>query len=367
MPFLFFFLLLTSSCTASTPPPGQVLQSKGQPFRFELLAERDDSVWGFDFLSDGRMIFTERGGVLAVLDLTSKKVTPITGAPKVFARGQGGLLDVRVHPTNKQRLYLTYAEPVSGGKATTAFGSGTLEGQQLSGFKKYFSAHEPNSNKQHFGSRIEFDGKGFIFVTVGDRGERDQAQNLELHMGSILRFKEDGSVPADNPFQGRANAKPEIWAYGIRSPQGLAMRPGTDELWLAEMGPRGGDELNLIKKGANYGWPEATYGSEYYGPRIGVPVKDGVTPPVAHWVPSISPSGFTFYSGDALPGWKGNGFLANLSGSHLRRLVFEGQKVVQQEVLLEDMARFRNVRTGPDGFLYLSTDDGKIGRLVPAK
>jgi len=366
MPYILAILFLSSACSAVTPPADQVIQSEAHHFRFELLAERDGSVWGFDFLDKNRMIFTERSGTVGILDLQTKIVTPLSGAPKVAARGQGGMLDVRVHPTQKSRIYLTYSEPGEGRSSTTAFSSAVLEGAELKNFKKYFSAHAPNSGTQHFGSRIEFDGNGHIFITVGDRGERSQVQDLGYHIGSVLRFREDGSVPKDNPFLNRKGARPEIWAYGVRSPQGLALRPGTDELWLADMGPRGGDELNLIKKGLNYGWPEVTLGREYHGPSIGEKSKPGMIDPVAHWVPSISPSAFTFYSGDKFSAWKGNGFLANLSGTHLRRLVFEGQKVVKQEALLEDVARFRNVRTGPEGFLYVSTDDGRIGRLVPA-
>jgi glucose/arabinose dehydrogenase len=188
---------------------------------------------------------------------------------------------------------------------------------------------------------------------------------LSSHQGKVLRIKEDGSIPKENPFFGNATSLPEIWSFGHRSPQGLAMRPGTEDLWLAEMGPRGGDEVNLIQKGENYGWPEATYGSEYYGPKIGQKSKAGMKEPIAYWVPSISPSALAFYSGEKFPHWKGNIFLANLSGSHIRRLVLKGNEVVKQEALLEDMVRFRNLRTGPDGFLYLSTDDGLIGRLVP--
>ena len=247
--------------------------------------------------------------------------------------------------------------------ATTALASADLSGNSLKNFKKLLSADATNNNGQHFGSRIEFDGKGHVFVTVGDRGERDKAQSLTSHQGKVLRIKEDGSLPKDNPF--KTPSLPEIWSLGHRSPQGLAMRPGSDELWLAEMGPRGGDEINLIQKEANYGWPEATYGSEYYGPKIGEKTIPGMKEPVVFWVPSISPSALAFYTGEKFPHWKGNIFLANLSGSHIRRLVLKDKEVVKQEVLLEDMARFRNLRSGPDGFLYLSTDDGKIGRLIP--
>lgn len=348
-------------------PPETIYESATQKFRFELLTQRKDVIWGFDFLPDNRIVFTERGGAVGILDLKNKSVTLLQGTPEVWVSGQGGMLDVRAHPSNPRKIYLTYSEPVGRG-GTTAFASATLEGNRLVDFKKHFSAHEPNSESIHFGSRIEFDGKGHVFVTVGDRDQRKRAQDLGYHQGKVLRFHEDGSVPMDNPFVNKSGAKPEIWSYGHRSPQGLVRHPVTGELWLAEMGPRGGDELNLIKPGANYGWPVATYGKEYWGPSIGATAAPGTEPPVAYWVPSISPSGMTFYNGSVFPKWKGNAFLANLSGMHLRRLVVEGHKIVSQEPLFEGQGiRFRNVRPGSDGFLYVSTDDGRIARLVPAR
>ncbi|MEN0060287.1 MAG: PQQ-dependent sugar dehydrogenase, partial [Bdellovibrio sp.] len=275
----------------------------------------------------------------------------------------GGLLDVRVHPVRKNEIYFTYSLP-QGQSATTALARGTLEGTQLKQVKNIFVAHEANSNEIHFGSRIEFDRDGHIFITVGDRNERKQVQDLGYHMGKVLRLNEDGSAPQDNPFVQNKKARPEIWALGIRSPQGMAWHPSTGDLWVAEMGPRGGDELNIIKKGLNYGWPLITYGREYWGGKIGEKEKAGLEQPIIYWTPSISPSAMTFYTGSLFPQWKNNIFLANLSSRHLRRLVLEGNKVVQQEELLKDEARFRNVRTGPDGALYVSTDDGKIARLT---
>lgn len=354
--------------TQSEKPKAQVHESAGQKFRLENLTQQSDVIWGFDFLPDGRIVFTERAGSLKILNPKDNSVTSIKGAPKVWANGQGGLLDVRVHPTKGSTLYLTYSEPLKGG-ATTALAMATLSGNELRDLKTLFSAHEPNSNRIHFGSRIEFDGKGHIFVSIGDRNDRPKVQDLSFHIGKVIRLKEDGTVPSDNPFVKQKGAKPEIWSLGHRSPQGLARHPETGDLWLSEMGPRGGDEINLIKRGANYGWPIVTYGREYYGPKIGKGTSQpGMEDPVAHWVPSISPSGTAFYNGDRFPAWKGNLFLGNLSGTHLRRLVLSGQKVKDQEVLLEDLGmRIRNVRAGPDGYLYLSTDDGKIARLVPAQ
>lgn len=340
--------------------------SEGQKFAVETLVDLDEPIWGLDFLPSGRIIFTQRHGKMFIHE-GPKKLIEISGLPKVHAEGQGGLLDVRAHPhfNKNQFIYFTYSEPV-GGKSTTALGRGKLQGNKLVEIKKLFSAEKPNTNSHHFGSRIEFDEGGHVFITIGDRGKRDQAQDLSDHLGTVVRLKEDGGLPEDNPFIKQKGAKAEIWSYGHRSPQGLARHPKTGELWLVEMGPRGGDEVNLIQKGKNYGWPVTTHGSEYYGPKIGKPKKEGMEQPLVYWVPSISPSGADFYDGDRFPKWKGNLFLACLSGQHLRRLVLEGYQVVKQEVLLKDLDyRFRHVRRGPDGLLYLGTDEGKLIRLSP--
>lgn len=341
-------------------------ESAGQKFLYENLMNREDVIWGFDFLEDGKIIFTERRGAMGIFDPSSKQVSFISGVPPVWAQGQGGLLDIRVHPTRKKEIYFAYSMPQGSG-ATTAIARATLEGNKLKNLKQLFVAHSESKNGEHFGTRIEFDKSGHIYFAVGDRGERPRVQDLSFHMGKILRLNDDGSIPKDNPFVNTKNARPEIWALGIRNAQGLAIHPESQELWEAEMGPRGGDEVNIIHKGKNYGWPVITYGREYWGPKIGDTKKEGMEQPIVYWVPSISPSGMTIYTGNAFPAWKNNAFLANLSGQHLRRLVIKDNKIVQQEELIAGTARFRNVRTGPDGFLYVSTDDGQISRLVPAK
>lgn len=340
-------------------------ESEGQKFVPENIIQREDVIWGFDFLPEGKIIFTERSGKMFVHDPASKKSVEVSGVPKVYAVGQGGLLDVRVHKdfAKNNRIYFTYSEPV-GNLSTTAFAMAELKDNKLTNIKKIFSGDKPNDNDIHFGSRIEFDGKGHMFVTMGDRDDRPRVQDLKFNQGKVMRFMEDGSIPSDNPFLKVKDAKPEIYSLGIRSPQGLSLNPVTGEIWEAEMGPRGGDEINVIKAGANYGWPEVTYGREYYGPKIGKPSKEGMEESVIHWVPSISPSGMAFYTGDKFPKWKNNIFLGTLSGTHLRRIVLDGKKVVKEEKLLADKEwRFRNVRTGPDGFLYYSTDEGKLGRI----
>jgi glucose/arabinose dehydrogenase len=331
--------------------------------RFEELHKISDSVWGLDFLADGRVIFTAREGKMSVLDLKTKKTTDVTGLPKIYVAGQGGLLDVRVGPD--QFIYFTYSEPHKAG-STTALMKAKLDGNKLTENKLLFSGKSPNDNDIHFGSRIEFDDKGHVFFTMGDRNDRDKAQVLNYHMGKVLRLKLDGSTPSDNPFVGKKDALPEIWSLGHRSPQGLVRHPVTGDLWEAEMGPRGGDEINLIKAGANYGWPKATYGKEYWGPSIGDNKVNGTVQPQVYWVPSISPSAITFYTGDKYPQWKHSLFVATLSGEHVRRLTLDGERITGQEELLAKMGRrWRVVRTGPDGELYLASDEGHIGRLLP--
>lgn len=349
-PYLIFSLLLMAAdlTTAKT------FKSKLYEFKLETLSEQGDVVWGFDFLSPNEMIFTERSGKLKLLNLSTKKVTEISGVPAVHARGQGGLLDVRVF--NGKKIFFTFSETQKNSLSATALASADIEGSSLKNYKKIFTASPSAGTNIHFGSRIEFDGgKKYLFVSSGERNERKQVQNKHSDLGKILRFSLSGVSTR------------ELWTYGHRNPQGLAMAPD-GSLWESEMGPQGGDEVNLIEKGNNYGWPDVTYGREYTGQPIGPKSKPGVTEPVAYWVPSISPSAICFYTGDQFPYWKGNLFVGTLSGQHLRRLKIENKKVTEQEELLvSENLRFRNVRTGPDGYLYVSTDSGLIARLVPAK
>ncbi len=318
-----------------------------------VLVQRDDVVWGFDFLPDGRVVFTERGGRVGLLDPKTGKVAVVKGAPAVWEKGQGGLLDVKVHPdfAKNKLVYLTWSHPVDDG-AATALGRGRLEGDALTGFERLLLTNAGGGNGEHFGSRLEFDG-AHLYMTVGERGHRELAQDLKRHNGKVLRLTHDGK-PAGAGLPG---ALPEVWTWGNRNPQGIAKRPGTDQLWEVEFGPRGGDELNLLKKGVNYGWPVITYGREYWGPKIGTTVKEGLEQPVVHWTPVISPSGMTFLDKDTVA-------LACLSGRHIRLVTLAGDKAGAQRSLLEGKNwRVRHVRKGPDGLLWFSTDDGKIGRL----
>jgi glucose/arabinose dehydrogenase len=342
-------------------------ESAGQSFHVEVLAEQKDCIWGFDFLPSGNIVFTLRDGELKQLNTNTHEVTTIKNAPEVAIKGQGGLLDVRVHPkfSSTHWLYLTYSVALPSGM-TTRLARAELTDGTLTHFQVLFTAFEANDNRIHFGGRIEFDSQGHVFLSMGERNERDKAQSLGFDNGKILRLNEDGSIPSDNPFIDTAGARPEIWSLGHRNPQGLAIHPQTDELWEAEFGPLGGDEINLIKPSQNYGWPLITYGREYYGLSIGEGTsKEGMQQPTAYYVPSISPSGIGFYDGDAFPQWKGNLFVAALSGQQLRRLVIDNHQVVNQEALLTDLKwRFRHVRRGIDGLLYFSTDEGRLARIV---
>lgn len=343
-------------------------ESEGQKFTVQTIFEGKDVIWGFEFLDlkqNDEMVFTERSGKLKYLNLKTMKAHEISGVPKVWAEGQGGLLDVYLdHKTND--LYLTYSEPV-GKEATTSLFKGKLSADKtkLEG-KNIFQAKAISSEGEHFGSRIVIDKDGFLFIGVGDRGQRDLAQQLNNHNGKILRLTNEGKAAAGNPFISSKKGLPEIWSYGHRNPQGLII-DSRGALLDAEFGPRGGDEVNLIVKEANYGWPVITYGKEYWGPSIGPGAKPGMEQPLYHWTPSISPSGMAEYKGSAFPKFDGNLLLATLSGSHLHRIVTDKtRKIIKEENLLSDLnERFRQVKVGPDGFIYLSTDSGKILRMKP--
>ena len=322
--------------------------------------------WGMIFINKKELLFTEREGNLKILHIPTGKIQSVTGLPEVFSQGQGGLLDVALHPhfhTNKI-IYFTFSQKKKFRGYTTALAKAELKNNRLDNVKILFSAKPLTATQRHFGSRILF-RKGFLFFTVGDRGHKQEAQNLNSHLGKLLRLTDDGNIPPDNPFVGQKQAQPEIWSYGHRNPQGLALHPDTDEIWLQEHGPKGGDEINIIKKGGNYGWPVITYGKSYAGFKIGVGVaKEGMQQPVKYWTPSIAPCGLLIYSGKQFPKWKGNIFSGALVLTHLNRL--KNKKPLEEERLLADLnLRVRNVIEGPDGFIYIAADRGWILKLKP--
>ena len=323
--------------------------------------------WALAFLPDGDALVTERPGRLLRLDPATGERRVITGTPEVDARNQGGLLDIELHPdfADHQWVYLTWAGACERGNATH-LGRGRLSGDRLVDFETLFIATPCVQSTKHFGSRIVFDRDGYLFMTIGDRGERDRAQDLGDHNGSILRLNDDGSIPADNPFVGRDDALPAIYSYGHRNPQGAAIHPKTGALWIHEHGPRGGDEINLPVAGGNFGWPKATHGREYWGPQIGPDSLPGTIAPIHHWTPSIAPSGMAFYTGDALADWQGDLLVGALAQVHLAHLKLDGTRIVAEQRRLTDRGRrIRAIEVGPDGAVYLLTDhaNGELLRL----
>ena len=363
-------ILAQPACASDQPPEADTQHGK---VRIVTVAEGLEHPWGVAFLPDGRALVTERPGRLRIVGADGKLGAPLEGVPAVSATGQGGLLDVQLDPDfAKNRLvYLSYAEPREGGNGT-AVARGTLTERGLDGVQVIFRQDVTIDGRHHFGSRLVFDRGGRLFVTLGDRNsERARAQTLDSHIGKVVRIERDGKVPADNPFVGRADARPEIWSYGHRNVQGAALHPATGELWTNEHGPRGGDELNLDRAGLNYGWPKVTYGVEYSGKTISEsPTAPGIEPPVHYWVPSIATSGMLFYTGDRFPQWRGNAFVGGLASQQLSRLEMAGNRVVREEVLFNGVIgqRVRDVEQGPDGAIYLLTDqpDGQLLRIEPA-
>jgi glucose/arabinose dehydrogenase len=325
--------------------------------------------WALAFLPGGDILITERDGRLRLVHEGRLSSDRIGGLPAVDTRQQDGLMDLALHPRFAENhiLYFTYSKSGDRGD-TTVLGRARLENATLSDVRELFVADAWNTYGGNSGSRIAFGLDGTIYMSVGDRHEQKPAQDLRTDKGKILRLNDDGTIPADNPFFGRADARPEIFAYGVRNPQGLFVEPNSGTLWEHEHGPRGGDEVNIIRAGRNYGWPAITFGINYDGTTISRDTaRDGMDQPVVHWEPSISPSGLTIYSGDRFPGWSGNAFLGALSGLHLRRLELQNGHVTHEERLLVQLSqRIRDVRQGPDGLLYVLTDGGALLRLEPA-
>jgi aldose sugar dehydrogenase len=357
-------------------PPAEVVaarvESEAASFRVVRVAGRLQNPWGLAFLPDGRMLVTERRGVLNLID--GERIVPVAGLPEIHVGGQGGLLDVVLHPDYAANgwIYFTYSAPGDGG-AGTALARARLEGEALASLEVLYEMQQKTGRGQHFGSRIAFLPDGTLLLTIGDRGDGPRAQDPMDPAGSTIRLNDDGSIPADNPFVGREDALAELFTIGNRNSQGMAVHPETGAVWQTEHGPRGGDELNLIRPGQNYGWPLASFGADYVT-RFQVGTRHDRTPqfvePVTHWTPSIAPSGTMFYTGEAFPGWRGNLFVGALAYRMLVRVVLDGETVTHRENLLEGtVGRIRQVKQGPSGMLYLLTDehDGGIYRMEPVR
>ena len=357
--------------TFARPLPDATVPSERHAFRLETVAENLETPWSLAFLPDGRILITEKAGRLRVVENGRLLPDAVSGVPAVWAEGQGGLLDVGVHPEYAENgwIYLSFSDPGDNGSAMTAVVRGRLrEGAFVDRETIYRAAPELyRRGPVHFGSRFVFDG-GYLFFSIGERGQQTDAQDLSRPNGKVHRIHDDGRVPADNPFAQRAGALPSIWSYGHRNPQGLARHPVTGELWDAEHGPRGGDELNLVRPGLNYGWPVITYGMNYDGtPMTDRTAQAGMEQPVTYWVPSIAVCAIDFYAGDRFPEWKNNLFVGALAQQELRRLVIENGKVTHQEVLFKNIGRVRDVVAAPDGDIYVAFNDpGRVARLVPA-
>jgi len=346
--------------------------SEEATFRVVQLAEGLEHPWAVAWLPDGAMLITERLGRLNLM--RNGEITQVSGLPEIEARGQGGLLDIAPHPAYAENgwIYFTYSALGDGGTATV-LARAQLSGSALTDLEVLYEQTPAVRPGRHYGSRIGFLPDGTLVFSIGDRGQRERAQQPDDPSGSVLRLHMDGSIPDDNPWAGDDDYRPELYTMGNRNQQGLIVHPATGQIWAHEHGPRGGDELNLIEAGQNYGWPEASYGNEY---RSNAPVgvdpdeTDMFVPPVTQWTPSIAPSGLAYYEGDAFPGWQGNLFVGALAYQQINRVVLDGEEVVHTEVLLDDeLGRIRDVRTGPDGLLYVLTDasDGGLFRMEPVE
>jgi glucose/arabinose dehydrogenase len=354
----------------------QPIRSDKATFRVSVVTDGLEHPWAVAFLPDGRYLVTERPGRLRLIAADGRLDSrPVAGVPPVAAVGQGGLLDVVLHPkfADNGWVYLSYAGAGPGGVGTEV-ARGRLvsdaRGARLEGLQVIYRQQPKANGRVHFGSRLVFDRAGHLYITQGDRGDMERAQRLDDLAGKLVRLHDDGRIPADNPWPGKAGARPEIYSFGHRSMQGAALHPVSGELWTHEHGPQGGDEINIARAGRNYGWPLITYGVNYgIGTKIGLGThKEGLEQPLHQWTPSIAPSGMTFYTGERFPGWRGNLFVGALKFQMLVRLELDGERVVREERLLTGReGRIRDVRQSPDGLLYLLTDapDGKLLRLEP--
>lgn len=355
----------------SVIPVSPINQSEKLAFVVDTVVTGLDVPWGLEFLPGGDLLISERSGTL--YRFSAGKLHVVEGLPKIFVKGQGGLMDLKLHPDYAKNgwLYIAFSDPSDedGEKGgNTSILRARLVNDRLIDVEKIFNGNPDTDLAYHFGCKLTFDKDGYLFFGIGDRGDRDNnPQSLTNHNGKIHRIHDDGRIPKDNPFVNTAGAMPSIYSYGHRNPQGTVVHPETGDIWESEHGPRGGDELNLIRPGVNYGWPVISYGIDYNGSIITeLTEKDGMEQPVFYWDPSIAPCGMTFVTGDIFPQWKNNILIGSLRFKNIERLVLEGNKVVHKEILLNDIGRVRNVVMSPDGFVYVAIEQpGKIVRLVP--
>ncbi len=371
------FVSLSTSCGDTKAPSDSFAEnlsgtnnstSSVQAIKVDTILKGLQNPWGMAFLPDGRILITEREGEILIVKNGVLQRERVHGVPQVFSRGQGGLLDIVLHSNYKQNgfIYISYSKPGNGG-ATTTVSRAKLNGNNFTQLQEIFSVSPYISSNVHFGSRIVFDGKGYMFISTGERGTKQNAQDLRTHNGKVIRLHDDGRVPADNPFVKTAGAKPEIWTYGHRNIQGMVYDAATNTLWTHEHGPRVGDEVNIEEKGKNYGWPVVTHGIDYNGSVISnLKEKAGIQPPVHVWTPSIAPCGMTLVTSNRYPNWKGNLLVGALAYKHVARLEVRNKKVVREEKLLDRIGRVRAVSQAPDGYIYVLTEGpGMFLRLTP--
>lgn len=372
-------VLLLVSCSLADSGPAQVAPLRENdasatgpgekaPIRVVTLLQWLQEPWGMDFLPDGRILLTEKPGVMKVVTPGSWTTRDISGLPAVANEGQGGLMDVLVHPDfeRNQWVYFSYSVAIDGG-FTTRVSRARLQGDSLVERQELFTAMPAYPQRRHFGSRLLLDS-GYLYITVGDRGRRTPAQDLLDHSGKVLRLTEDGAIPPDNPFVGKAGAKPEIYSYGHRNPQGMALHPHSGQVWVAEHGPQGGDEINILRPGANYGWPVITYGEEYGGGKIGEGThKPGMEQPLIYYTPSLATGGIDFYTGNSYSGWRDSLLISSMKLTRINRLEVAADGSLGRETrLLGDLGmRIRDVQVGPDGLVYALADRSRLIRLEP--
>jgi glucose/arabinose dehydrogenase len=363
--------LLGAGCAHAAP--GGPVRTEAATFRVTEVAGGLDEPWALAFLPDGGMLVTEKPGRLRLIEEGELREAPVPGTPEVFGRDQGSLLDITLDPdfAENSTIYLSYAH-AEGNLTTTRVMRTRYAPDGLTGQKVIFEAKPLIESTKHFGSRFAWGGDGTLYLTMGERSNRRElAQDLSTHLGKVMRINKDGTAPPDNPFAGRPGVMPEIFSYGHRNPQGLAINPATGEIWEQEHGARGGDEVNILKPGANYGWPDVAYGVNYDGSTIGTGQRtaQGVEAPLFHWDPSIAPSGMMFYTGDKFPGWQGDLFVGALASRLVSRLDLdaEGKVVKEERFLARELGRIRDIRQGPDGLVYIVTDQspGGVYRLEP--
>jgi aldose sugar dehydrogenase len=374
--YLLLFVPLIYSCQLENSHSAETetmpeRSDKKVALRLDTLSTDLEQPWGLAFLPNGDILINEKSGQIKIFRDGRILEETVQGLPEIIVLGQGGLLDIRLHPDYEKNgwIYFSYSDPGQGRSGNTAVMRARLKGTQLVDQQKLFRAQPDSERGQHWGSRIKFDRDGYMFISLGDRGQMQSAQELNSHSGSLIRLYDDGRVPQDNPFVGQANAKPEIFSYGHRNIQGMDIHPTTGAVWTHEHGPRGGDEINIAEKGKNYGWPAITYGINYNGTIITEDTaREGMEQPLIQWTPSIAPCGMTFITGDKYPGWEGDLLVGSLVFRYLHYCQIENNQVVHEERLFEDVGRVRTVEMGRDGYIYFATEaPGQLFRIVPVE